>query len=119
MSDLTGTRERATRFGSWIPGIVLIGLGLIFLAQEYFGYQLRNWWALFILIPAFFTLERGYASVTAGRSTEAVGQIIGALVLVALTLIFLLDLPFGQLWPIFLIIAGIGLLCSRGSWRSS
>jgi len=119
MRDVTGTTERATRLGGWIPGIVLIGLGLIFLAQEYFGYQLRNWWALFILIPAFFTLERGYASMTAGRSAEAVGQIIGGLVLVALTLIFLLGLPLGQLWPIFLIIAGTGLLFSRSSWRSS
>ena len=112
MSDATG-RQRASRFGTWIPGIALIGLGLIFLVQEYFGYQLRNWWALFIMIPAFFALERGYASLTAGRSGEAVGQLMGGLALVALTLIFLLDLPFGRLWPIFLIIAGIGLLFSR------
>jgi hypothetical protein len=115
---VTRRTERASRFGNWIPGIVLIGLGLIFLVQEYFGYQLHNWWALFILIPAFFTLERGYASVTAGRSAEAVAQIIGALVLVALTLIFLLDLPFGQLWPIFLILAGVGMLFSRSFGRS-
>jgi hypothetical protein len=29
---------------------------------------------------------------------------------------FLLDLPIGQLWPLFLIVAGVGLLFSRGRW---
>lgn len=56
---IDATPARRSRYGTWIPGIVLIGLGLIFLVQEYFGYQIHNWWALFILIPAFFTLERG------------------------------------------------------------
>jgi hypothetical protein len=45
------------------------------------------------------------------------GQLLGALVLVALIAFFLLDLPFGQLWPIFLIIGGLSLLVSR-SWRT-
>jgi hypothetical protein len=47
----------------------------------------------------------------------AIGPLIGGLVLVALALIFLLDLPIGQLWPIFLIIAGVGLLFARRTWR--
>jgi len=109
--------EPASRYGTWIPGIVLIGIGLIFLAQNYLGQEIRNWWALFILIPVFFTLERGYASLRAGRNAEALGQLMGGLVLVALVVIFLFDLEFGQLWPIFLIIGGITLLISR-SWRT-
>jgi len=109
--------EPASRYGTWIPGIVLIGSGLIFLAENYLGQEIRNWWALFILIPVFFTLERGYASLRAGRNAEALGQLMGGLVLVALVVIFLFDLEFGQLWPIFLIIGGITLLISR-SWRT-
>ena len=109
--------EPASRYGTWIPGIVLIGIGLIFLAQNYLGQEIRNWWALFILIPVFFTLERGYASLRGGRNAEALGQLMGGLVLVALVVIFLFDLEFGQLWPIFLIIGGITLLISR-SWRT-
>lgn len=109
--------ESASRYGTWIPGIVLIGIGLIFLAQNYLGQEIRNWWALFILIPVFFTLERGYASLRGGRNAEALGQLMGGLVLVALVVIFLFDLEFGQLWPIFLIIGGITLLISR-SWRT-
>ena len=109
--------EPASRYGAWIPGVVLIALGVIFLIQNYAGVQINNWWALFILIPVFFTVERGYASLRAGRNAEALGQLMGGLVLVALIVIFLFDLEFGQLWPIFLIIGGITLLISR-SWRT-
>jgi len=116
VSDAIPSRS-SSRYGAWIPGLVLIGLGLVFLAQNYLGQEIHNWWALFILIPVFFTLERGYASLQAGRSAEAVGQLMGGLVLVALIVIFLFDLPFGQLWPIFLIIGGLSLLVSR-SWRT-
>jgi cell wall-active antibiotic response 4TMS protein YvqF len=117
VSDTTPSRP-STQYGPWIPGIVLIGLGLIFLAQNYLGRQIHNWWALFILIPVFFTLERGYASLKAGRSAEAIGQLMGGLVLVALIVIFLFDLQFGQLWPIFLIIGGLSLLISRRTWTA-
>jgi hypothetical protein len=116
VSDATPARP-ASRYGAWIPGVALIGLGVVFLIQNYLGREIHNWWALFILIPVFFTLERGYASLQAGRSGEAMGQLMGGLVLVALIVIFLFDLPLGQLWPIFLIVGGLSLLVSR-SWRT-
>jgi hypothetical protein len=117
VSDVTRTRP-SSRYGAWVPGLVLIGLGVVFLIQNYLGREIHNWWALFILIPVFFTLERGYASLQAGRSAEAIGQLIGGVVLVALIVIFLFDLPFGQLWPIFLIIGGLSLLFSRRIWAA-
>jgi len=43
---------------------------------------------------------------------------MGSLVLVALIVIFLFDLPLGQLWPIFLIIGGLSLLFSRRYWTA-
>jgi len=43
---------------------------------------------------------------------------MGGLVLVALIVIVLFDLPFGQLWPIFLIIGGVSLLFSRQRWTA-
>lgn len=117
MSDATPATP-STRYGTWIPGIVLIGLGVIFLVQNYLGQEIHNWWALFLLIPVFFTLERAYANRQAGRTAEAIGQLTGGLVLVALIVIFLLDLPLRQLWPIFLIIGGVSLLLSRGRWSA-
>ena len=117
MSDAQPARP-ASRYSAWIPGLALIGLGVVFLIQNYLGREIHNWWALFIVIPVFFTLERGYASLQDGRSAEAIGQLMGGLVLVALIVIFLLELPFGQLWPIFLIIGGLSLLFSRRNWSA-
>jgi hypothetical protein len=102
-----------TAYGSWVPGFVLIGLGLIFLAQNYFDVEVRNWWALFILIPAFFTVERAYAHYAAGDAHLAVGPAIGGVVLVGLAVALGFDLPLGQLWPLLLIAAGIAALFSR------
>jgi len=67
MTDASSSRA-ARRYGSWIPGLVLIGMGLVFLIQNYLGREIHNWWALFILIPVFFMLERGYEGFqAAGR----------------------------------------------------
>ena len=103
-------------YGSWLPGIILILLGGIFLAQNYFGASLRNWWALFILIPALSTLTTAYALWRDGHTDWATGPFIAGLGFLVLTAVFLLDLPIGQLWPLFLIVAGLGLLFSRGRW---
>jgi hypothetical protein len=100
-------------YGSWVPGLALILIGLLFLAQNYLNVELRNWWALLILIPAFFTLERAYAHFAAGQAQLAVADAIGGIVLVGLTAVFLFDLPLGQLWPLLLIAAGIAALFSR------
>jgi len=105
-------------YGSWLPGLTLILLGAIFLAENYFGTTLHNWWALFILIPALGSLATGYALWRGGETEGALGPIVGGLAFVGLTAVFLFDLPLGQLWPVILIVAGIGLLLTqrRSSW---
>ena len=99
-----------------MPGIVLIVLGAIFLAENYLGSTLHNWWALFILIPAFGALGVAYEDLRAGDPEAAIGPLIGGLAFLALTVAFLLDLPIGQLWPVGLIVVGIALLVGRRSW---
>ena len=68
---------------AWIPGLVLIGIGLVFLLNNFTDFELHNWWALFILIPAFASLGnfwRAYRS--AGRlGNDARGSLIGAMIL--------------------------------------
>jgi hypothetical protein len=103
-------------YGAWMPGLILILLGGIFLAQNYYGTELRHWWALFILIPAFTTLTTAYALWQDGKGQWAIGPLLAGLGFVALTAIFLFDLPFGQLWPLFLVAAGVALLFGRGRY---
>ena len=40
----------------WVPGVILIGLGVIFLLNNITGFSIDNWWALFIFIPAIGAL---------------------------------------------------------------
>jgi hypothetical protein len=107
----------SARYGGWLPGLVLILLGAIFLAESYFGTSFHNWWALFILIPALITFTSAYALWRDGHADWATGPFIAGVGFVILTAIFLLDLPIGRLWPLFLIAAGVTLLVGRRGWR--
>ena len=102
----------------WLGGVVLIAVGLFFLLGNIFSLTFAgNWWAVFILIPAFYNLQRAWrAYQQAGYlSDKARGSLIGGLLIGAVAVIFLFGLSFGDWWPVFLIIVGVGaLLRARG-----
>ena len=97
---------------AWIGGVVMIGIGAIFLLSNYTDYSLANWWALFILIPAlavFASAVRAYR--VAGRVTsEVTSPLIGGAFMLFVASIFLFELDWGKVWPGFIIIAGVGAL---------
>jgi hypothetical protein len=99
--------------GGLIAGAVLVVVGAVLLAQNFGITTLDNWWALFILIPAVGALGNAWRSYQAagGRlTTGARGSLIGGLVLLMVTAIFLFNLNWGLLGPIVIILAGVGLL---------
>ena len=105
---------QGTAPGRVILAIGLIGLGVIFLLKQY-GVDIplfENWWAFFILIPAFGALWGGYTAYQrAGMWTnEARGAIAGGVFIALISFVFLLQLDWGKIWPLFLIIPGILLL---------
>ncbi len=116
--DEEGVESRETRRarsyggGGWIGGAVLILIGLVFLLRNTTAFELENWWALFILIPAFGAFAsawNGYQN--SGRFTSAVrGPLIGGLIMLFVSMAFLFGLDFGLLWPVFLILGGLALL---------
>jgi len=117
IGSVSGTAEAETRpirkqNNAWIPGLVLIGLGVVFLLNQFTGFQLDNWWALFILIPAFGAFGNALRTrQTNGRlGSEGRGSLIGGLILTFVASIFLFELDWGQVWPVFLILAGLGVL---------
>jgi hypothetical protein len=99
-----------TQWNTAWGGIALIALGLIFLVQNYLGLELRNWWALFILIPATAALSSAYYTWRAGNTAAAAGSLTMGLVFVAIAAIFLLELPWRLAWPVLLVVAGLGLI---------
>ena len=118
-TDARGTAPRhhghPSFSGSWIGGAVLIALGIIFLLQNA-GLDipfLRNWWALFILFPAVGSLTRAWQAYQRNgqRFTGPVsGSLTGGLALVLVAATFLFGLSWSLIWPIFLILAGLGAL---------
>ena len=97
---------------AWIAGAVLILVGVVFIVQNVTGLSLDNWWALFFLIPAGGSLWSAYSlSRRKGRFMPAsTGPLVGGLILLTLTVVFLFKLDWGAVWPVFLIVAGGGIL---------
>jgi hypothetical protein len=104
-----GGRSGAT----WVIGVVLIVLGIIFLFPDLRIYQIENWWALFILIPAvaaFGNCWRSYKAAGNLMDAQARGSLFGGILLTMVAAIFLLNLNWTILGPVLIILLGAGLL---------
>jgi hypothetical protein len=114
MNDLTSSQQpSANRNGSVVGGIILIGIGLIFLLQNFGFFYFGNWWALFILLgtAAAWGSAWNHYQNNGHRITPAVmGAFVGGIFPLAVALIFLFNLDWGTMWPVFLIIAGVSVL---------
>ena len=111
----TAARQRSDGSNdNWIAGVVLIAIGSFFLLSNLTDFHLNNWWALFIMIPAFGSFasaQRAYRQQ--GGFTEAArGPFIGGVILTFIASVFLFNLDWGTIWPVFLIIGGLSALLS-------
>jgi hypothetical protein len=98
---------------AWAIGGVLIAVGIIFILKNVSGFTLNNWWALFILIPALGSLATAFQMWERNdrRFTVASrGPLIGGLVLLGVTAVFLFNIDWGKVWPLFLILVGLGVM---------
>lgn len=108
-SKSSAYRDRA------IFGVILIAIGIIFMLRNIEVVELDNWWALFILIPTIVAFANGwklYQENGKQMSRQVRSRIIGGLFPLAVAVIFLLGLDFGNLWPVFIILAGIAVMLS-------
>lgn len=100
--------------GGWLSGLLLVALGLLFLAQNagYFS-DFSNWWALFLLLPAaafFSTALAAYRREDHTWTRETIGPLLGSTLFVGLTAVFLLELDLSLFGPLLLIAGGLLLL---------
>ena len=104
--------RHAGRHTGWFFGILMILLGVVFLLQNLGIPFLMNWWALFILIPAYgayvaaWNNFRDHDRLTRGGA----GSLIAGILFTILALVFLLNLDFGMFWPVLLLAGGTALL---------
>ncbi len=108
---------RPRRHGSWILAVVIVVVGVVLLIKNtgWLGedWDFGNWWALFILIPAFGSFANAWNSYFTGErrfNANVARSIMFGLLLLAITVIFLLKLDWGKVWPVLVIIIGVGMV---------
>lgn len=104
-----------SRGGGWVAGLILIILGGLFLLRNtgMFEIPLKNWWSLFILLPAIGSLDtarRFYRSAGNRLTPPASGSLLVSLVLTLVTAVFLFELNWSYFGPILIILTGLGIL---------
>jgi hypothetical protein len=104
--------ERNVALRNFLPGLILIALGALFLADNFFNFNFswvfRTWWpTLLIAFGMLQLINRPHRPV-------------GALILIGLGVIFQVNrlhlFPWWsmrRLWPVILIVIGVGMLLSR------
>ena len=104
--------RRSRIHGVWWGLVLILGGILIFAQQAGMLGPRYNWWALFILIPAFGTLSGAvYGIQQHHRITNGVLASIGsAVVIFTVAFMFLFGLNWVRWWPLMLLAPGFSLL---------
>ncbi len=103
-------RQRAIDQYIWVGGTILIVIGGLLLLQNMgVATGLRNWWALFLFIPAVVTGIAAYSAYQEKGYLDraAWGAFTGALVPLVIGVFFLFGLNWSVFWPLILIAVGV------------
>lgn len=106
-----------------VPALIVIAVGALFLLGNlgvHWGFlYLQNWLAWLIMIgavgPASIAMQR-YRTQGA-IDGEVLHYVLNAAVIIMVALIFLLQLSWGQWWPVFVIYGGLCMLLRN--WRDT
>lgn len=108
--------DRQAGGSGWFVGLILIVIGGLYLLHD-MGYipAFTNWWALFLLLPGvgvFSAALAAYRKNDGHWTPDVLGLLLFSLLFFGMTAVFLFELNFGWLLPLFLIAAGLLLLFS-------
>jgi hypothetical protein len=103
-----------SRRSGWLWGALLVVLGVALLFENLGLPFLTNWWALFILIPAYGAYAGAWHiyQENSRLTRRAAGSLTTGFLLTVLSLIFLFNLTAGPYWPVLLILGGVALLAT-------
>jgi len=96
----------------WIAGVILILLGVAFLFEDLGLRFLTNWWALFILIPAFWSFVSAWEIQQRNNrlTRAAAGSLTMGIIFTLICFVFLFNVAADIFWPVLLIAGGLALL---------
>ena len=120
MNERTSNRGKTVLGRGITTGLVLVVLGAVFLLHSFGVPGVESVWPLILLVPAtacgaaavVMTAEAGWRV-----SQAAVGPLVGCLYMLLLTAVFFFRLDWRQVWPAFLVVAGIAALISAATYR--
>ena len=108
-SELKDMEKDSSIQPNWIMGAVLITVGGLLLLRNFTGFEFENWWALFMFIPLGGIVTGMWAQYQANGRISTGLLLCGLGFLFAIT-VFLFNLSWGALWPIYFIFGGIAAL---------
>lgn len=86
----------------------VIAVGVILLLVFGLGLEFDHWWALFILVPGLYQALQAYQEYQRTGFSPVVGaKVASSLPLLLVGSIFVLDLDWGRVWPLFIIMGGV------------
>lgn len=93
-------------------GLLLVVIGFLFLMEQIGNFSFQNWWALFILIPAFGSFSTAwYAFRRNSRVNEGVrAGLGGGLIIFTVAVMFLFNLDWRVWWPLMILVPGLVVL---------
>ena len=118
--EMRAQRREWRGSSGWAVGAVFILIGVLLMMQNFGAMEFRNWWALFILIPAFGSLAaawRIFENNDALLTPMVIGPLFTSMILFAITAAFLFDLNWGILGPVLLILLGVSALLTTLFWE--
>jgi hypothetical protein len=115
-STVERTEGKSKKNSNW-SGSFLVGLGVILFVLNGLRISMENWWALFILLPAFALFYGGHVIRRKGngrlpflaRFNFALGLIIAVV-----AVMFLINLDWSLWWPLMLVTPGLSMLIAGG-----
>jgi len=93
-------------------GLIILIMGLVFLAKNY-GFEIpEKWWLLFFFLPMSGIISKIWKTFQLEKqlSSAILGQVTGLLFMAFIGLALLFDWNWDKIWPGFFIIAGLSRL---------
>ena len=118
-SEVYDKRQWDMQYSGLFTGAAFILAGTLLLLNQYTDFSINNWWALFIFIPAFSTLGHAW-HVYQRRGDlghDGRGALVTGLVMAAVAVFFLFDLPWDSIWPLILVAIGVAMIFKKSSAR--
>lgn len=114
-NEMRSTPVNHSRGSGCAAGLLLVLLGTAFFlhSQGLYIFPFNNWWALFILVPAFGSFDQAGQNFRnhgnhLGRSTG--GSLLGGFILILVSFAFLFNLNWAVFGPLLIVLAGLGIL---------